>query len=524
MPTKNKGGTSKAKESEAKQQAPVQEPRTIREFEWQRYWSTNPVHKLVEEQGLGSLSAADKRTYLNLELVRTPGQVDQLSKKGQRDLWKQLSEANVPLRSAPRPRDNQWGHDKNGRDIGDYSLEEYAAYEQKKARLSELRLESSFFKRDRQRALQKSKNATTGKTYTLAQDDIATEKERRREMANLRNELYGAKEDSEAYANDPEWDDVVPIPQDEPEGALSVIAYTEHYAEAMGYLRAVMAVKEYSPRCLRLTEHIIDLNPAHYTVWLYRLEIVKALNIPIPDELEWLNDVSLEHLKNYQIWHHRQQLIDMHYPTIQSDADAVAALASDEHSFLTRMLSKDTKNYHVWSYRQYMVRRLGLWDSDTEMGNVDMMINQDVRNNSAWAHRFFLVFSNTAYSTPDSHGTEHDPRVPAQVIDREISYTREMIKAAPQNQSPWNYFRGVLVKGGRPLQTVREFAETFVSNLGEGEGSESVRSSHALDLLADIYKEAGETEKADLCLRRLGEKWDRIREGYWEYRRQMLET
>lgn len=48
-------------------------------------------------------------------------------------------------------------------------------------------------------------------------------------MASLLSELYGKS--SNPYAEDPEWDDVVPIPQDEPEGALSVIAYAEDYAE-----------------------------------------------------------------------------------------------------------------------------------------------------------------------------------------------------------------------------------------------------------------------------------------------------
>ncbi|KAJ2985140.1 hypothetical protein NUW58_g5694 [Xylaria curta] len=521
MPAKNKGGNSKAKEPEQARQPPEQ-PQTVREFEWQRYWSTNPIHKIVEEQGFPSLSPADKRTYLNLELARSPGEVEKLSKKGQRELWKQLSEANVPLRSAPRPRGNQWGHDKDGRDIGDYTLEEYAVYEQKKSRLSELRLQSDFFKRNRERAHCKTKNVITGETYTINEADIKAEKERRKEMGTLQSELYGKKPNP--YAENPEWDDVVPIPQDEPEGALAAIAYAEDYAEAMAYLRAVIAVKEHTPRCLQLTEHIIDMNPAHYTVWLYRFDIVKALGIPIADELEWLNEVSLEHLKNYQIWHHRQLLMDLYYPTLQSDEGAVKALALDEHSFLTDILDKDTKNYHVWSYRQYLVRKLGLWDSDDEINSIELMISHDVRNNSAWSHRFFLVFGNPAQSTPNSHATEHDPKVPADIIDREISYAQDKIGLAPQNQSPWNYLRGVLVKGGRPLGAVREFAETFVLHLGEGEEKEEVRSSHALDLLADIYKEAGEKEKADLSLRRLGEKWDRIREGYWAYRRRMLEV
>ncbi|KAI0104870.1 putative geranylgeranyltransferase type I alpha subunit [Nemania sp. FL0031] len=520
MPAKNKAGISKAKEAEAKQQEAAPQPQTVRELEWQRYRSTNPLRKIVEEQGFAKLSPADKRTYLNLELVRTPGQVDKLSKKGQRELWKHLSDANIPLRGTPRPRDDQWGHDKNGRDIGDYTLEEYSAYEQKKSRISELHLESTFFKVNRERADSKTRNEATGEIYTITEDDIAAEKARRQEMASLRNELYGVKTSS--YARDPAWDDVVPIPQEEPEGALSAIAYADDYAEAMSYLRAVMAVKEYTPRCLQLTEAIIDMNPAHYTVWLYRFDIVKALNISVPAELEWLNEVSFEHLKNYQIWHHRQQLVDLYYPTIQADAEAVEAFALEEHNFLMQMFSKDTKNYHVWCYRQYLVRKLDLWGSDPEANCVDAMIEQDLRNNSAWSHRFFIVFNNPTLTTPNSLATEHDPLVPEFVIRREIEYAQEKIILAPQNQSSWNYLRGVLIKGDVPLATVFNFVNRFVKNLGEGDGDEEVLSSYALDLLADIYNEAGEKEKADLCLRRLGEKWDRIREGYWTYRRQML--
>lgn len=70
------------------------------------------------------------------------------------------------------------------------------------------------------------------------------------------------------YANDPKWADVVPVPHDDG-GAdpLAAIAYTEAYAEAMSYLRAVMADNEVSERALALTADIISMNPAHYTIW-----------------------------------------------------------------------------------------------------------------------------------------------------------------------------------------------------------------------------------------------------------------
>lgn len=71
-----------------------------------------------------------------------------------------------------------------------------------------------------------------------------------------------------SYADDPEWADIAPIPHnDGGSNPLAAIAYTDEYAEAMSYLRAIMADNEVSQRALVLTGHIISLNPAHYTVW-----------------------------------------------------------------------------------------------------------------------------------------------------------------------------------------------------------------------------------------------------------------
>lgn len=74
-----------------------------------------------------------------------------------------------------------------------------------------------------------------------------------------------------SYANDPEWADLASIPLNDgsESGAmpLASIAYPDEYLEATSYLRAVMAANEMSERALKLTEDIISMNPAHYTVW-----------------------------------------------------------------------------------------------------------------------------------------------------------------------------------------------------------------------------------------------------------------
>ncbi|KAI1876351.1 hypothetical protein JX265_003877 [Neoarthrinium moseri] len=511
MPPKGKGA-AKAKIPDSK----PSEPQTVLQRAQQVYEATNPLEAAREQHGLNGLSTVERTAYINSEFVST-GTTDQLGKKAQKELWKQVNEASIPPRKLPKPKPEAWGKDKYGRNIAEYGLEQFHDRSDKILQLATLKLDSKEFRDTRYRASRKLKNGLTGESYVLTDEDIEAEKERRKEMAALMDDLYGEKMGS--YSVDPAWDDVVPIPQTEPEGALAAIAYPEDYAESTSYLRAVMAAKEYSPRCLKLTEHIISMNPAHYTVWLYRFAIIQHLDIPLLDELTWLNEVSLDFQKNYQIWHHRQLLTDHYYPTIAGTPDQVKRFASSERDFMMEMLIEDAKNYHVWTYRQYAVRKLGMWDED-ELRSISGMINQDVRNNSAWSHRFFIVFSNPAYATEGSHATEHDPAIPAEIVDREVEYAKEKIKLAPQNQSPWNYLKGVLVKGGRKLGSVREYTEQYVDDLGQD--TEQVRSSHALDQLVDIYVEAGEKEKADLCLRRLGEKWDRIRLGYWEWKRTTL--
>ncbi len=141
------------------------------------------------------------------------------------------------------------------------------------------------------------------------------------------------------------------------------------------------------------------------------------------------------------------------------------------------------------------------------------------------------------------------------LIDREAAFAQEKILLAPQNQSPWNYLKGLYRKAGRPVTELRAFVEQFATSHRDDNDNgdddeeaeeeeaeeeeaeeeeadaqaevelgleEGVRSSHALDLLADIYAEMGEQEKARNVLEVLGRKWDPVRKGYWDYRAGLL--
>ncbi|CAD0048853.1 unnamed protein product [Aureobasidium pullulans] len=276
------------------------------------------------------------------------------------------------------------------------------------------------------------------------------------------------------YSDDTNWDDIVPLPQDDGgPNPLAAIAYTDDYSEAMSYLRAIMAKNEMSERALTLTEDIIDMNAAHYT-------ILKALNADLSKELEWLNETALAHQKNYQIWHHRQLVVDR------------LGSSKGEADFISQMFELDAKNYHVWSYRQWLVRRFELWD-EGELEATEKLIEEDVRNNSAWNHRFFLVSGSK----------------PPKTEDKEV------------NQSPWNYLRGIVSAAKLPLSSQKEFVNEFASV--DSEDEDAVRSSHALDLLAEIY--AGEKEqnkKAAKAYDMLASKYDPIRANYWAYLKDQL--
>lgn len=291
----------------------------------------------------------------------------------------------------------------------------------------------------------------------------------------------------------------MPLPTDEGgPNPLAAIAYSEQYGEAMSYLRAVMAANEYSPRALALTEDLIQMNPAHYTVWLYRARILFEIQADLAEEISWLNQIALDHQKNYQIWHHRNLIVDK------------LGSSEGETAFVGQMFDLDSKNYHVWSYRQWLVQRFGLWDNG-ELEFTDSMLQKDIRNNSAWNHRWYVVNGRESQGIAGVKDTA--------IREREIQFTKAALVKAPQNRSAWNYLRGIQRSSGIPLSDLRPIAETYADTSETG----TVRSSHALDLLAEILALDETTQpQASSILDLLTKTYDPIRKNYWEYRKSLL--
>ncbi|KAG8909768.1 hypothetical protein FRC02_007588, partial [Tulasnella sp. 418] len=110
------------------------------------------------------------------------------------------------------------------------------------------------------------------------------------------------------YSQRPEWADIEPVPQADGEYVLVPIMYPADYKEAMDYFRAIVKAQEYSPRVLELTESIVRMNPAHYSVWQYRYQTLLRTNSSLEDELKLMDKIASQNLKNYQVWHHRRLL------------------------------------------------------------------------------------------------------------------------------------------------------------------------------------------------------------------------
>ncbi|KAM5470054.1 CAAX geranylgeranyltransferase alpha subunit [Microsporum audouinii] len=360
------------------------------------------------------------------------------------------------------------------------------------------------------------------------------------------------------YASDPAWASVTPIPLDDGSNRftqadrdsaggdgsvttanvagetlpLATIAYSDEYAEATAYLRAVMAANEMSDRALALTEDVIRSNPAHYTVWLYRAQILNALGKDLKAELAWLDQLSTKYLKSYQIWHHRQ--------VIMSNESVFPTVPEGELDFLVKMFALDAKNYHVWTYRHWLLRHFKLWDSPAELADIERMIDEDVRNNSAWNHRWIMRFAPRegfdsglpGVGTAASMGAGAGKMVVVDedMVDGEVEYAKKKIVLAPENRSPWAYMRGVLRAAGRGLADIKTFAQRFVIEevVEEGKREIQVKSSHALEWLGDVYAEEVQDPEAKSNAVRmftmLKDKYDPVRKNYWDYRIRSLDS
>lgn len=86
---------------------------------------------------------------------------------------------------------------------------------------------------------------------------------------------------------------------------------------------------------------------------------------------------------------------------------------------------------------------------DNELVFVDKLIGADLRNNSAWNQRYFVL--NHMEFTPET-------------IQYELTYVMNRIRFVKNNESTWNYLRGLLQHGTGKLDQYPEVSIQFTWN------------------------------------------------------------
>jgi len=297
------------------------------------------------------------------------------------------------------------------------------------------------------------------------------------------------------------WEDIQPIEQDDGPNPLAAIAYSQEYKDTLDTFRAICAKEEISQRAYELTEAVIYLNPSHYTVWLYRQKLINELKINLEAELDFLDNLVEDNPKCYQLWQHRQFVIDLY------------GSASREEKFFLKVLDDDSKNFHSWSYRQWVLRRFDLWDQ--EIPFVESLLEKDVRNNSAWNQRYYVV-------TQNPHA-----ELSQDTINIETQYTVDKIRYVPFNEPPWNYLKGLYLK----FYGTEAYALPLLKVAKDLEENK-VKSKHLLAWLVDIYSDLVRTDSAHIdeyltnglqaCSRLISS--DIVRANYWAYKLELLQA
>lgn len=74
-----------------------------------------------------------------------------------------------------------------------------------------------------------------GEGVVFTEEEVEEERRRRKLISVLggKRDRYGARGGGGRYEGDPRWDDVVPVEQEDGEGALAQIAYSGEYCEGM---------------------------------------------------------------------------------------------------------------------------------------------------------------------------------------------------------------------------------------------------------------------------------------------------
>jgi len=313
----------------------------------------------------------------------------------------------------------------------------------------------------------------------------------------------GLNYDDRWYYEREDFKDVTPIPQDDGPFPVVKIDYTEAFVDTFDYFRAILKADERSERAFELTTNSICMNPANYTVWHFRRVLLKSLNKDLNEELEYITSIVRDEPKNYQVWYHRGIIVQW-----MNDC-------SHELDFTREMLKIDGKNYHCWQHRQLVLNHFKLWEGEVEFTTV--LLDKDVRNNSAWNQRYYAIKNTTGFIK--------------ETVECEVGYAVQMIKNTPNNESVFNYLKGILrATGGLTLYPALkdEFERMLYTDEVKGEFDSPYMISFLVDYYEEVLEKNGpnkETlEKVIKHCDDMATDIDIIRKEYWEYMKRTFQS
>lgn len=181
----------------------------------------------------------------------------------------------------------------------------------------------------------------------------------------------------------------------------------------------------------------------------FRRKILFSLKKSLDEELEFIQAFTIETPKNYQLWQHRQIIVERM---------ASVEVAANDLEATKFQLSLDAKNIHCWQYRQWLLRHFGL-PIDSELEYTETLLKNDVYNNSAWNHRYFLIKNVENYKNDDL----------IEEFNKILSFLNE---STENNECFWNYLAALI--NDCPLLSM----DSVISKLTELIGSPDQTKNH----------------------------------------------
>lgn len=114
-------------------------------------------------------------------------------------------------------------------------------------------------------------------------------------------------------------------------------------------------------------------------------------------------------------------------------------------------------------------------------------------------------------------------KITKEILEKELKYTLDKIQECPNNESSYNYIRGLFqIKSENPSICLFKFSEfLFVKETLESVSEKNRKVYHCLSLILDIELETKNKDRCSKIIDNLLEV-DHIRKKYWLWRKQNL--